>query len=53
MRHIKLRAGGAVDEEALSALIGAAYLDVKKRLGAERASNDQPDIVRPSAGMSG
>ncbi len=32
MRHVKLKPGGEVASGALSALIVAAYLDVKKRL---------------------
>ena len=35
MRHVKLKAGEEVDEEALEALIAAAYEDMKARL--ERA----------------
>ncbi len=34
MRHVKLKPGGEVASDALSALIVAAYLDVKKRLAA-------------------
>ena len=33
MRHVKLRPGDEVDALALRALIGAAYLDIRKRLG--------------------
>lgn len=33
MRHVKLRPGVDVDHDALKKLIGAAYLDMKKRLG--------------------
>ena len=33
MRHVKLRPGGEVDEEALGALIDAAYRDVRGRAG--------------------
>lgn len=32
MRHVKLRPGAAIDEDALTALIDAAYRDVKARL---------------------
>jgi hypothetical protein len=32
MRHVKLRPGAEVDEEALRALIAAAYADVRRRL---------------------
>jgi hypothetical protein len=32
MRHVKLRPGAEVDEDALSALIGAAYADVRGRV---------------------
>ncbi|MBI1840364.1 MAG: DUF1801 domain-containing protein [Verrucomicrobia bacterium] len=35
MRHVKLRPGEEVDVAALSALIDAAYTDVKARLAAE------------------
>jgi len=33
MRHVKLKPGADVDEDALQALIEAAYRDVKARLG--------------------
>jgi len=33
MRHVKLRPGAAVDVSSLEALITAAYLDIKTRLG--------------------
>ena len=32
MRHVKLRPGVAIDVDALSALIAAAYVDIKTRL---------------------
>jgi hypothetical protein len=32
MRHVKLRPGVPVDAEALQALIGAAYRDIRKRV---------------------
>lgn len=32
MRHVKLRPGGESDRDALTALIGSAYLDMKRRL---------------------
>jgi hypothetical protein len=32
MRHVKLRPGAAIDEDALTALIDGAYRDVKARL---------------------
>ena len=35
MRHVKLRPGVEIDAAALSALIDAAYADVKKRLATE------------------
>lgn len=35
MRHVKLRCGGAIDEERLGELIAAAYLDVRSRLSEE------------------
>ena len=35
MRHVKLRPDLEVDATALSALINAAYVDVKERLGTE------------------
>jgi hypothetical protein len=33
MRHVKLVPGSAVDAASLEALIGAAYLDIRRRLG--------------------
>jgi hypothetical protein len=33
MRHVKLRPGRELDPEALSGLIGAAYDDIRRRLG--------------------
>jgi hypothetical protein len=33
MRHVKLRPGQALNEEALSHLIAAAYADIRDRLG--------------------
>jgi hypothetical protein len=33
MRHVKLRAGRQLDEEALGHLIAAAYADIRQRLG--------------------
>jgi hypothetical protein len=33
MRHVKLRPGQDVDEEALGKLIVAAYVDIRTRLG--------------------
>jgi hypothetical protein len=33
MRHVQLRPGVGVDEAALEALIRAAYLDIRRRLG--------------------
>ncbi|MEM8895420.1 MAG: DUF1801 domain-containing protein, partial [Bacteroidota bacterium] len=35
MRHIKLRPGADIDEEAIKELIHHAYLDIKERLLAE------------------
>jgi hypothetical protein len=35
MRHVKLRPGTSVDVQALSALIEAAYIDIKARLETE------------------
>ena len=32
MRHVKLRPGGELDEEALAVLVEAAYRDVRRRL---------------------
>ena len=40
MRHVKLKPGGEVDAAALDDLIGAAYVDIKVRLDAERFSPD-------------
>ena len=37
MRHVKLRPGQQVDEEALRNLIRAAYVDMKQRVEAEGA----------------
>ena len=34
MRHVKLRRGEDVDEDALPDLIAAAYADIRARLGA-------------------
>jgi hypothetical protein len=34
MRHVKLRAGSPIDQDALNALIDAAYTDIKQRLEA-------------------
>ena len=36
MRHVKLRPGAEVDEEALAALIAAAYEDLCRRLSHDR-----------------
>lgn len=33
MRHVKLRPGREMDEEALRGLIGEAYRDIRRRLG--------------------
>lgn len=33
MRHVKLRPDRPVDEAALAALVGAAYRDIRRRLG--------------------
>lgn len=33
MRHVKLRWGHSVDDEALGALVAAAYQDVRRRVG--------------------
>jgi hypothetical protein len=35
MRHVKLQADASPDETALTALVAAAYADVKARLGAD------------------
>lgn len=35
MRHVKLRAGAAIDDDALGALIDAAYADIRARLTRE------------------
>lgn len=34
MRHVKLRRGEDVDEDALPDVIAAAYVDIRARLGA-------------------
>lgn len=36
MRHVKVKAGAAVDAGALAALVDAAYVDIKERLDLER-----------------
>ncbi len=36
MRHVKLRPGSRVDSSALSALVAAAYQDIKARLDKRR-----------------
>jgi hypothetical protein len=36
MRHVKLRAGSDVDDEALNSLIAAAYRDIRRRLGVKK-----------------
>jgi len=38
MRHVRLQPDAALDAEGLTALIRAAYADIKRRLMAERAS---------------
>jgi hypothetical protein len=38
MRHVKLRPGRDLDVEALSALIAAAYHDIRQRLGLKKAT---------------
>ena len=38
MRHVKLATRRALDTEALTGLIDAAYVDIKARLAAERSS---------------
>jgi hypothetical protein len=43
MRHVKLRPGHPVDAASLTALIDAAYNDVRRRLAYER---DQPPAAR-------
>jgi hypothetical protein len=40
MRHVKLSAGRELNDTALSGLIGAAYADIKGRLGGEQSSQD-------------
>ena len=35
MRHVKLRPGDGVDEDALGALVAAAYRDIRRRLAEE------------------
>jgi hypothetical protein len=36
MRHVKLRPGASIDVAALSALVDAAYSDIKTRLGRDQ-----------------
>jgi hypothetical protein len=38
MRHVKLKLGPELDTTALRDLIGAAYLDIRVRLGGEPSS---------------
>ena len=38
LRHFKVRWGEAVNEEAIKALINAAYLDIRARIAAEKAA---------------
>ena len=40
MRHVKLSPGGELNAAALSDLIDAAYVDIRARLDAERASKN-------------
>jgi hypothetical protein len=40
MRHVKLNPGRELDAAALSDLIGAAYGDIKGRIGADQSSQD-------------
>jgi hypothetical protein len=40
MRHVKLSPGRELNAAAVSDLIGAAYADIRGRLGAERSSRD-------------
>jgi hypothetical protein len=40
MRHVKLNPDRELDAAALSDLIGAAYADIKGRLGADQSSQD-------------
>ena len=35
MRHVKLRPGKDLEDDALSDLVGAAYRDIRQRLGLE------------------
>lgn len=37
MRHVKLRPESDVDDKALARLIESAYVDIKRRLGADRS----------------
>ena len=39
MRHVKLRPGARVDEAALTKLIHAAYVDMRRRVDAERSGD--------------
>jgi hypothetical protein len=41
MRHVKLKPGRSINVAALSALVDAAYLDIKARLGADRSSRER------------
>ncbi|MEO6005060.1 MAG: DUF1801 domain-containing protein [Opitutus sp.] len=46
MRHVKLRPGVDVDAAALTQLIETAYVDMKKRVRLEGASNEA--LPRPA-----
>lgn len=44
MRHVKLKPGGAVEADALNALIKAAYLDIKVRLNPSLLPPTRPGL---------
>ncbi len=48
MRHVTLRPGVEVDAAALSALIDAAYADVRTRLATEPHSDQRYQITHPT-----
>lgn len=42
MRHVKLRPDDDINAAALGVLIDSAYVDIRRRLGAERTSAPEP-----------
>jgi hypothetical protein len=50
MRHVKLRPGTGLDEDALSALIAAAYHDIRQRLERQRGPGVMAAALRVRRG---